>query len=90
MCACASPAHRQGLADLDAVTLIDGRARFTAERTVQVTGGDDVLTASADVVIVNTGATPTRPDLPGIDSPVGARTDPQACSTWTRCPPASP
>ncbi|MGP5291792.1 FAD-dependent oxidoreductase [Brachybacterium tyrofermentans] len=57
------------LADLDAVTLIDGRARFTAERTVQVNGGDDVLTASADVVIVNTGATPTRPDLPGIDSP---------------------
>ena len=57
------------LAELDAVTLIDGRARFTAERTVEVTGGDDLLTASADVVIVNTGATPTRPDLPGIDSP---------------------
>lgn len=57
------------LADLDAVTLIDGRARFTADRTVQVTGGDDVLTASADVVIVNTGATPMRPDIPGIDSP---------------------
>ncbi|MDN5688099.1 MAG: FAD-dependent oxidoreductase [Brachybacterium sp.] len=57
------------LADLDAVTLIDGRARFTAERTVEVTGGEDVLTVTAPVVIVNTGATPVRPDLAGIDAP---------------------
>ncbi|WP_193106622.1 NAD(P)/FAD-dependent oxidoreductase [Brachybacterium sp. FME24] len=61
--------NHQMLAGLEAVTLIDGRARFTGERTVQVTGGDDVLTVTAAVVIVNTGATPVRPELPGIDSP---------------------
>ncbi|WP_172805768.1 NAD(P)/FAD-dependent oxidoreductase [Brachybacterium sp. P6-10-X1] len=57
------------LADLDAVTLIDGRARFTGERTVEVTGGEDALTVTAPVVVVNTGATPVRPELAGIDSP---------------------
>ncbi|MDN5601382.1 MAG: FAD-dependent oxidoreductase [Brachybacterium sp.] len=57
------------LADLDAVTLIDGRARFVGERTVEVTGGEDALTVTARTVIVNTGAVPVRPDLPGFDSP---------------------
>ncbi|GAA4529458.1 FAD-dependent oxidoreductase [Brachybacterium paraconglomeratum] len=56
------------LADLDALTLIDGRARFTGERTLEVTGGEDTLTVTAPVIIVNTGATPVRPDLPGLDS----------------------
>ena len=57
------------LADLDTVTLIDGRARFTGERTVVVTAGEDTLEVSADVVVVNTGAVPVRPELAGIDSP---------------------
>lgn len=57
------------LADLDALTLIDGRARFTGERTLEVTGGEDTLTVTAPVIIVNTGATPVRPDLPGVGSP---------------------
>lgn len=57
------------LADLDTVTLIDGRARFVAERTVEVAGGEDRLTVTAPAVVVNTGAVPVRPDLPGIDSP---------------------
>lgn len=57
------------LADLDTVTLVDGRARFVGERTVEVSGGEDRLTVTAPAVVVNTGAVPSRPDLPGIDSP---------------------
>lgn len=57
------------LADLDTVTLVDGRARFVGERTVEVSGGEDRLTVTAPTVVVNTGAVPSRPDLPGIDSP---------------------
>jgi pyruvate/2-oxoglutarate dehydrogenase complex dihydrolipoamide dehydrogenase (E3) component len=57
------------LADLGTVTLVDGRARFVAERTVEVAGGEDRLTVTAPTVVVNTGAVPVRPDLPGIDSP---------------------
>lgn len=57
------------LADLDTVTLVDGRARFVAERTVEVAGGEDRLRITAPTVVVNTGAVPVRPDLPGIDSP---------------------
>lgn len=57
------------LADLGTVTLVDGRARFVGERTVEVSGGEDRLTVTAPTVVVNTGAAPSRPDLPGIDSP---------------------
>jgi pyruvate/2-oxoglutarate dehydrogenase complex dihydrolipoamide dehydrogenase (E3) component len=57
------------LADLDAVTLVDGRARFVGERTVEVSAGEDRLVVTAPTVIVNTGAVPVRPDLPGLDSP---------------------
>jgi len=56
------------LADLETVTLVDGRARFVAERTVEVAGGEDRLRITAPTVVVNTGAVPVRPDLPGIDS----------------------
>ncbi|MGO1482301.1 MAG: dihydrolipoyl dehydrogenase family protein [Brachybacterium sp.] len=61
--------NHQMLAELDTVTLIDGRARFTGDRTVEVTGGEDRLTVTAEAVVVNTGAVPSRPDLPGIGSP---------------------
>ncbi|ATG56661.1 pyridine nucleotide-disulfide oxidoreductase [Brachybacterium ginsengisoli] len=57
------------LADLDTVTLIDGRARFVGERTVEVAGGEDLLVVTAPVVVVNTGAVPVRPDLPGAHLP---------------------
>jgi pyruvate/2-oxoglutarate dehydrogenase complex dihydrolipoamide dehydrogenase (E3) component len=57
------------LADVETVTLVDGRARFVAERTVEVAGGEDRLRITAPTVVVNTGAVPVRPDLPGIDSP---------------------
>ncbi len=36
---------------------------------MEVSGGEDRLTVTAPTVVVNTGAVPSRPDLPGIDSP---------------------
>ncbi|WPF65430.1 MULTISPECIES: FAD-dependent oxidoreductase [unclassified Corynebacterium] len=49
------------------VMLIDGHATFTGERTVEVTGGEEHLTITAETVVINTGAVPVRPGIPGID-----------------------
>ena len=57
------------LADLDAVTLISGRARFTGDRTVEVTAGADRMTLTEDVIVIGTGAVPVTPLIPGADSP---------------------
>ncbi|GAB2542976.1 FAD-dependent oxidoreductase [Brachybacterium huguangmaarense] len=63
------------LADRDTVTVIDGRARFVGPREVEVlptAGGAGVaesLRVTADVVVINTGAEPVIPDVPGIDGP---------------------
>ncbi|MGW9737995.1 pyruvate/2-oxoglutarate dehydrogenase complex dihydrolipoamide dehydrogenase (E3) component [Micrococcus sp. 140720015-1] len=70
-------ANRAMLEDLDAVTLVQGEARFTGERTVEVrpseaADGDDDgerLTIRARHVVVNTGTTPLRPEMPGVDLP---------------------
>lgn len=73
------------LADEAGVTVINGRARFTGERAVTVTGfgestestpstEDDEdaegVTLTGDAVVINTGSVPVWPDLPGIDSPL--------------------
>lgn len=52
------------LDELDSVLLVSGRATFTGEREVQVTGGDEKLRISGDTVVINTG---THPALPPID-----------------------
>lgn len=66
----------RSLADDAGVSVLTGRARFSGEREVTVGGGvgegdddDNVLTQTADTVVINTGAVPVWPDLPGIDSP---------------------
>lgn len=41
-------------------------ARFTGERTLELTAGDDRLTLTADHVIVGTGATPRIPEIAGL------------------------
>lgn len=51
------------------VMIIDGRARFTGPRTVEVTGGDDVLFISAETVVINVGSVPVMPSIDGIDGP---------------------
>ncbi|MGO2859995.1 MAG: dihydrolipoyl dehydrogenase family protein [Brevibacterium sp.] len=53
------------LADLDSVLLVSGRAEFTGEREVRVTGGADAMTITADTVIVNTGSVANIPPIEG-------------------------
>src|SRR5690606_23459824 len=50
------------LAELDAVTLIDGEARFVGPHEVEVAGGSDRLGVHAETIVINTG---TRPAWPG-------------------------
>jgi probable pyridine nucleotide-disulfide oxidoreductase len=57
------------LAEVDAVTLVDGRARFVAPREVEVAAGADRLRISGRTVVIDTGAVPARPDVPGADGP---------------------
>lgn len=49
------------------VLVIDGAARFTGERTVEVTGGPEAMTLNAKTVIINTGAVPVIPPVEGAD-----------------------
>lgn len=53
------------LDELDSVLLVSGRATFTGERRVEVTGGPDVLRITADTVIINTGSVPAVPPIDG-------------------------
>lgn len=56
------------LAEVDTVTLIDGKARFTGSREIEVTAGGDRLRVRAEAIIVNTGTVPARPPISGIDA----------------------
>ncbi|WP_295819936.1 mercuric reductase [uncultured Deinococcus sp.] len=55
------------------VTLLRGDARFTGVRQVEVNVNGEAHTLSADHVVINAGARPRWPDLPGLDG-VGAMT----------------
>ena len=51
-------------------TLVDGEARFTGPREVDVrTLSGEALTIRAQTVVIGTGTVPARPDLPGLDLP---------------------
>jgi pyruvate/2-oxoglutarate dehydrogenase complex dihydrolipoamide dehydrogenase (E3) component len=51
---------------LDTVTVVTGRARFVDAKTVEVAAGEDRLTISAATIVVDTGAEPVVPDIPGL------------------------
>lgn len=51
---------------LDTVTVITGAATFTDPHTLTVRAGDDTLRVTARTVVVNTGADPELPPLPGL------------------------
>lgn len=53
------------LADIDAVTLIDGYARFTGPHQLEVQAGADRLVIDAGAVVVNTGSLPVTPRIEG-------------------------
>ncbi|GAA3800652.1 MULTISPECIES: FAD-dependent oxidoreductase [Amycolatopsis] len=51
---------------IDSVVVITGRAEFLDPKTVRVTAGNDVLELGADTIVVNTGAEPIVPPIPGL------------------------
>ena len=55
-----------GLEKTEGLTLIRGEASFTGPRRLRVSG-DDAREVSADLVVLDTGASPARPPLPGLD-----------------------
>lgn len=54
------------LDSLDSVTVVTGAAAFLDEKRVEVTAGADRLEITADTIVVNTGAEPVVPDIPGL------------------------
>lgn len=56
------------LAAVDAVTLVDGHARFTGPHEVEVSAGGDRLQISAETIVINTGTEPARPPVPGLET----------------------
>ncbi|MET7991813.1 FAD-dependent oxidoreductase [Amycolatopsis sp. NPDC005232] len=53
------------LDSIDSVTVLTGRAAFVDPKTVEVSAGDERLTVSGDTIIINTGAEPVLPAIPG-------------------------
>jgi pyruvate/2-oxoglutarate dehydrogenase complex dihydrolipoamide dehydrogenase (E3) component len=51
------------------VTLLDGHAEFTGPKEVTVHTADGATLVTAETIVIGTGTTPARPDLPGIDLP---------------------
>lgn len=61
---------RQGnfdsLDSLDAAMVITGTAQFLDPHTVAVGEGQDRITVTAPIVLINTGSEPVLPDIPGL------------------------
>lgn len=51
------------------VSVIDGKATFTASHEITVTAGSDTLVLYAPTIVINTGSTPVIPNVPGTDNP---------------------
>jgi probable pyridine nucleotide-disulfide oxidoreductase len=64
----------QLLDTIDTVTVVTGRAAFADPKTVEVTAGADRLTFTADTIVINTGAEPVVPDIPGLPASTYAMT----------------
>jgi pyruvate/2-oxoglutarate dehydrogenase complex dihydrolipoamide dehydrogenase (E3) component len=50
----------------DTVTVVTGSATFADPHTVVVGDGDERVTITADAILINTGAEPVVPDIPGL------------------------
>lgn len=56
------------LADIPSVTLVSGRGRFVRPKQIEVIHQGNTLHIQAENIIINTGAVPVMPKIPGIDS----------------------
>jgi pyruvate/2-oxoglutarate dehydrogenase complex dihydrolipoamide dehydrogenase (E3) component len=54
------------LDSLDSVTVVTGTAAFLDDKRVEVVAGGDRLEITADTIVINTGAEPIVPDIPGL------------------------
>lgn len=50
----------------DTATVLTGRAEFTDPHTLLVSAGDDRLTVTAETIVIDTGAEPVLPPIPGL------------------------
>jgi pyruvate/2-oxoglutarate dehydrogenase complex dihydrolipoamide dehydrogenase (E3) component len=50
----------------DTATVITGSARFVDAHTVEIGEGDDRITVTAPTILINTGAEPIVPSIPGL------------------------
>ncbi len=50
----------------DTATVVTGRAEFADPHTLLVTAGDDRLTVTAETIVIDTGAEPVLPPIPGL------------------------
>ncbi len=55
-----------GLDGKDTATVLTGTAVFVDPHTVAVGAGDDAITVTAPMILVNTGAAPVIPGIPGL------------------------
>ncbi|MEU9979563.1 FAD-dependent oxidoreductase [Streptomyces sp. NPDC051014] len=51
---------------LDTVTVVTGTASFLDEKRIEVAAGEDRLEITAEAIVINTGAEPLVPDIPGL------------------------
>ena len=51
---------------MDSVTVLTGRAAFVDPKTVEVSAGFDSMTVTGDTIIIDTGAEPVLPAIPGL------------------------
>ena len=54
------------LDNMDAVTVITGRAVFTDAHTVEISAGDERLMVRAESIVIGTGSEPVIPDVAGL------------------------
>lgn len=59
-------ANHAMLADVEAVTLVDGHARFVGPHEVEVRTRDSRLLVDAGTIVVNTGSVPATPPIDGL------------------------
>ncbi|KGN34286.1 pyridine nucleotide-disulfide oxidoreductase [Knoellia sinensis KCTC 19936] len=53
----------------DTATVLMGRARFVGPHEIEVSAGAEIVRVTSERIIINTGAVPMIPPIPGLDGP---------------------